>query len=402
VTITPAKSIHPTERALAFGAATSSLAKGLLFGVSALFFTRVVGLSAATVGFGLTVAGGVGLATAFGSGYLSDRLGARRVLLATTVLQGAALGAYTIVRNVIAFVLIASVAVGAEAAQRTARTTLLALQFTGADRVEVRARLRVVTNVFIGAGSVAAAGTLTLNSRAAYTITMVVAAVLVLSAAIPLRGLPEPRTSKNEQKQKTPLRDWRYLGIAALNGLLTIQFGLLTVGMPLWVTGHTRAPAATVALLLVLNTAFVALFQVRAARLATDIRTAGRVVFGAATALVLACALYAFAGHGPAVFATVLLVVGVLAHSTGEILAEAGGWELAFELADPRNAGAYQGVSQTGFAVGTMLAPAVVTTTAIDHGGPGWVVLAVTFLAAGAGTAVLAATAVPLFSPPPR
>jgi MFS family permease len=92
--------------------------------------------------------------------------------------------------------------------------------------------------------------------------------------------------------------------------------------------------------------------------------------------------------------ATALLVLGVFAHSTGEVLAEAGGWELAFELADPRNAGAYQGVSQTGPAVGAMLAPAVVTGTAIEHGGPGWAVLAVTFLLAGAGTAVLAATAV--------
>src|SRR6266536_4638619 len=78
------------------------------------------------------------------------------------------------------------------------------------------------------------------------------------------------------------------VGIAALNGLLTIQFGLLTVGLPLWVTGHTRAPAATVAALLVINTAFVALFQVRAARLATDIRTAGRVGFAAACALTVA------------------------------------------------------------------------------------------------------------------
>ena len=383
----------PIEQALTWGTATSSLAKGLLFGVSALFFTRVIGLSAATVGLGLTVAGGVGLAAAFGSGYAADRLGARRVLLATTVAQGAALAAYTIARSALVFVLVACVAVGSEAAQRTARTTLLARQFTGGDRVEVRARLRVVTNVFIGVGSLAAAGALTVDTAAAYAVTMAIAAVLVLSATVPLRRLPEPPRVP-EERHRTPLRDYRYIGIAALNGLLTIQFGLLTVGLPLWVTGHTRAPAATVAALLVINTAFVALFQVRAARLATDIRKAGRVVFAAACALTVACFLYATAAHGPVVMATALLVLGVFAHSTGEVLAEAGGWELAFELADPRNAGAYQGVSQAGPAVGAMLAPAMVTSTAIDHGGPGWAVLAVTFLIAGAGTAVLAATAV--------
>jgi MFS family permease len=380
------------ERALTWGTATSSLAKGLLFGISALFFTRVIGLSAPTVGLGLTIAGGAGLIASFGSGYLSDRLGAGRVLVVATVCQGVALGAYGLARSAVAFVLTACVAVAAEAAQRTARTTLLARQFTGAERVSVRARLRVATNVFIGVGSVAAAGALTVNSQPGYVVTMVVAAALVLASAIPLRHLPSPPPAARAFAGE-PLRDRRYVALAGLNGLLTIQFGVLTVGMPLWVTGHTRAPAATVALMLVVNTAFVALLQVRAARLARDIPTAGRVVLVAAVALVGACGLYAAAAHGPAAVAVVLLIAGVLAHSTGEILAESGGWELAFELADPRFAGAYQGVSQTGPAIGAMLAPAVVTTTAIDHGGPGWLALAVVFLIAGAATCVIAARA---------
>ncbi|HEX5199457.1 MFS transporter [Paractinoplanes rhizophilus] len=383
------------ERALLWGTTTSSLAKGLLFGISALFFTRVIGLSAATVGLGLTIAGGVGLAASFAAGHLSDRLGAGRVLVAMTLCQGAALGAYCLARTAVAFVLTACVAVGAEAAQRTARTTLLAREFTGADRVSVRARLRVATNVFIGVGSVAAAGALTLDSSSGYAATMVAAALLVLSSAIPLRHLPPasapPVASPGDRV--SPLRDRRYVAIAGLNGLLTIQFGVLTVGMPLWVTGHTRAPAATVALILVINTAFVALFQIRAARLARDIRTAGRVVLAAAAFLAVACGLYAGAAHGPALAAAVLLVLGVLAHSAGEVLAESGGWELAFELADPRFAGAYQGISQTGPAIGAMLAPAAVTTTAIDHGGPGWLALGALFLAAGAGTCAIAARA---------
>ncbi|WP_433307195.1 hypothetical protein ACQP2F_22855 [Actinoplanes sp. CA-030573] len=167
---------------------------------------------------------------------------------------------------------------------------------------------------------------------------------------------------------------------------MTIQFGVLTVGMPLWVTAHTRAPAATVALLLVLNTVVVALCQVRAARMVRDVPAAGRVVLSAAVALVVACGLYAAASRVVAAAAVAILVPAVLAHSLGEVLSEAGGWELAFELADPRAAGVYQGISQTGFAVGTAVAPAVVTSTAVNHGGPGWVVLAVMFLAAGVGT----------------
>ncbi len=385
----------PVEQALTWSTAGSSAAKGVLFGVSALYFTTVIGLSPATVGVGLTVAGGAGMAAAFGAGYLSDRFGAYRILLVATLAQAAALAAYCVARSAVTFLLIACVAVAGQGAQRTAQSTLLARQFIGADRVEVRARLRVTTNAFVGLGSATAAGALAIGSAAAYTAAMLACAVLVLASALPLRALrfagpaahPAPATAA---AGRSPLRDPRYLAVAALTGLITMQFGLLTVGMPLWVTRHTAAPAATVALLLVLNTVVVILFQVRAARLARDIPAAGRTVLLAGALLVVACGLYAVAGHGGAAVAVGVLVLAVLAHSAGEILSEAGGWELAFELADPLSAGAYQGVSQTGFAVGTALAPAVVTSTAIDHGGPGWLVLAAVFLAAATGTLLVA------------
>jgi hypothetical protein len=372
------------ERVLAWSAATSSLAKGVLFSISALFFTRVIGLPVATVGTGLTIAGAAGMAAAYGAGRLADWIGARRVLLGSTIVQGAALGAYVLARTPLAFVVVACAAVGAQAAQRTAQATLLARAFTGPGRVRTRARLRVVTNIGVGAGSAIAAGALTVQTRFAYAVAMLAAATLVLASAWPLRALPDARPSPTGPR--APLADRRYLGIAALNGVITMQFGLLTVGVPLWVAGRTAAPARTVALLLVLNTVVVTLSQIPAARLAADVRSAARAVLAAGVLLVVACLLYAGAGSGGTAVAVTLLVLGVLAHSGGEVLSEAGGWELAFELADPRFAGAYQGVSQTGFAVGTMLAPAVVTGTAVAHGTPGWLALGALFLAAAAGT----------------
>src|SRR5436853_5997915 len=71
---------EPTVRALTWATISASLAKGIFFSVSALFFTRVIGLSAASVGLGLTVAGAAGVAASFAAGYLCDRVGADRVL----------------------------------------------------------------------------------------------------------------------------------------------------------------------------------------------------------------------------------------------------------------------------------------------------------------------------------
>jgi hypothetical protein len=253
-----------------------------------------------------------------------------------------------------------------------------------------------VTNVFVGLGSAAAAGALMIGTRSAYVVAMLSTALLVLSSALPLRALgrlvmpvahPPPARRKPGRQ---PLRDPTYLTVAGLNAVMTMHFGLLTVGMPLWVTAHTRAPAATVAVLLVLNTVVVALFQVGAARRSRDIASSGRAVAQAGALLVFACLLYAVAGSVAAAVAVAVLVLAALVHSAGEVLSEAGGWGLAFDLANPRNAGAYQGVSQTGFAIGTMLAPIVVTTTAIDHGPPGWLLLAALFLAAGTATWLIA------------
>jgi len=186
-----------------------------------------------------------------------------------------------------------------------------------------------------------------------------------------------------------PLRDRTYVASVVLNAVVAMQFGAMTVGVPLWVAS-TDAPTAVVSALLVVNTALVALLQVRASRGTHDVRGAGRAVRRGSVLLAAACVLYAGAGYGSLVAATALLVLAAVAHSLGEVLSEAGGWGMAFELADPRRAGAYQGLSQTGYALAGMAAPVVVTALPIRFGTPGWLVLGAVFVAAGAGAAAVA------------
>ncbi|MGY1857095.1 MFS transporter [Modestobacter sp. SYSU DS0290] len=390
----------PVARALTWATMATSLSSGVFYTVSALFFTRVLGMSATTVGAGLTVAGAAGVAGSLGAGFLADRLGARRLLLLATLGQGLALVAYVGARTTALFIAVACCAVGLRYTQSTARQAVLARSFTGADRVVVRARLRVVTNVFIGLGTVLAGVALLVDTGVAYRAAMLVSGLFVLVSCPPLRrlarqgepvgsdGLPDPLAAGT--RGPSPLRDRRYLAVTGLSAVMAMHFGLQTVGVPLWVASHTDAPAVTVSALLVLNTVVVALFQVRAARGTDDVRVAGRVVARAGLLLALACAFYAVAGAGGAAVAVAVLVLAVLAHSGAEMWAEAGNWGLAFELADPRSAGAYQGVSQTGYSLGAMLAPLVVTATAIEHGVVGWGVLAAVFAAAGGVTWVIA------------
>jgi MFS family permease len=384
----------PTAAVLLVSTSVSSASKGIMFSVSALYFSKVVGLSAVTVGAGLTTAGIVAILTTFVAGRFSDRYGARAVMTGSAVLQAAALGGYCLTRNTVTFIALACVALGAQGMQRTAQVTLIARTSTGSGRTALRARLRVATNIFIAVGSGAGALALAVGSVPAYRIALLTAALLVLLAVLPLRTLPalEPEAASETgpgsagTAGSSPLHDRRYLAVAGLNGVVSVQFALLTVGMPLWVAAHTNAPDFMAGGLLILNTVLVTLFQVRATRRVTDLVSAARAVFTGSALLGLACVLYCLAGYPGTMAAIVLLVIAVAAHSFGEVVTESGGWELAFELADPRRPGAYQGVSQTGTAVGTALAPLLITSTAIAHGPAGWMLLGGMFLAAGAGT----------------
>ncbi|GAB6897352.1 MFS transporter [Kineosporia succinea] len=385
---------HPTVRALTLATMASATANGVFYTVSALFFTRVAGLPATTVGLGLTIAGAAGVAASFAAGRLCDRFGADRVLLIVTATQAVALLLYTSARDVLTFTVIACVAVGSRAMQGTARQTVLAVAFPGPDRVPVRARMRVVTNVFIGLGSLLGGAALLADTHAAYTTALVVVAVLSGFSCLPLRALklPAPEPVSRSGLDGSPLADRRYLAVTALNSLMSMHFGLANVGIPLWVVFHTDAPAVTVSGLLLLNTTLVALLQVRLARGTDDVGAASGAVALGGLLLALACALYAGAASAGVLGAVVLLVLAGVVHALAEMRGEAGAWGLAFELADPRRPGAYQGVSQTGYALGGMLAPLVVTTTAIDHGTAGWAVLAGVFVTVGLLTRLIVRT----------
>ncbi|WP_049556184.1 MFS transporter [Nonomuraea sp. SBT364] len=389
-------------RSLTLSTMAYALSSGVFYTVSTLYFTLVIGLGATTVGLGLGIAGGAGVLSSYASGRLADRLGAHRVQTAATALNGVAMLAYTLTSDAVMFTLIACLTVAMRSASGTSKQAMLARWYTGPERVEVRARMRVVTNVFIGLGTLAAAAALLAGTAVAYQAAIVACGVLLLTAAVPLARLgrqvpelpgrmtaPAGPAADGAAKGPSPLKDRTYVASVACNAVVALQFGLMTVGVPLWVAS-TGAPTALVSVLLVLNTVVVAVLQVRVSRGVHDVRRAGIAVRRASWLIALACGLYALAGYGNAVIACALLIMAALAHTLGEILGEAGGWGMAFELADQRSAGAYQGLSQTGYAIAAMVSPVLVTSTAVEHGTVGWLALAALFVAGGTGAAMVA------------
>lgn len=386
-----------------------TLGRGAFFTLTTLYLTLIVGLEPVTVGIGLTIAGAVGVASSLTFGHLSDRVSARKMLIVLHVVQGAALIGYLFVRDLPTLVIVASLVLLAQQGGGSVRSSVVGRAFRGEDRVRIRATMRTVTNVGIGVGTAVAAVPLALGTPFAFHLTMTIAGSLFLLSAVLVAGLDPRRVDVRREDPdaetpasapvaavRSPYRDPRFLWLTALMGVFGIQFGVFEIGVPLWVVAHTIAADVVVSPLLLVNTVVVVLLQVRMSRGTGTFSGAGRAMTRAGWLMVAACALWAGAGWiggegwGPAAAVIVVLLAAAVAHSLAEITSSAAGWSLSFDLAPQERMGSYQGVYGTGYAVGAMIAPAVVTMTAIDLGTAGWAILAAMFAVAAAGVVLIA------------
>ncbi|SEG55701.1 Major Facilitator Superfamily protein [Actinacidiphila yanglinensis] len=388
----------PVIRRLAWLTLVNAFGNGLFMTVGVLFFTRALHFSAAGVGLGLTLAGLCGVLASMPGGRAADRWGTKPVLMALVIAEGAGMACYGLVHSFPVFVLLACLVTAVDRASSAVRNTLYAQALPKQARVEGRAYLRAVTNVAIGAGASLAALALQADSRQAYVTAILVDAATFAAVAVMLPSIPIPPAAGRAPapvaagtgrageppRPRSALRDLPFLVVTVLNSVLTLQFGVIEVGMPLWLVQSTHAPRVLVAPLLIVNTVLVVLLQVRATRGTGELRAAA-VAFRRGALLVAACCLVAATAHGLAATAAclVLLAAAVL-QSLGEVLSQAGGWALSYALAREEAMGAYQGLFNAGSAAAMMLGPGLVTVTALDHGLAGWALLAALFAVAGA------------------
>ena len=373
-------------RVLAAATLVNTFGNGLMFTASALYFTRIVGLSAAQVGIGLTVAGIVGLFAGMPVGHAADRMGPREMqLLLLSAMTVLVLG-YIVVTTFWQFVAVACCVSLLDAGSRSARGALIARAMPPDRRVYARAYLRSVTNLGIAAGAACAGIALHLDTATAYRTLIVVDAMTFLLAGLVMRQLPRvaPVSREHAASPWLVLRDRPYVAMVLTSSVLGLHFGLIEIGVPLWVANHTDAPRSLVSALFIINTVAIVLFQVRVSR-GVDVPAAGaRAMWRAGWVLFVACLLFASADGLGAWQAAAVLVVAALVHVVGEILQSAGSFCLNIELAPEHAQGQYQGLAGTGMALSMMLAPSVVAFLPLGLGRPGWVVLGVVFVLAGA------------------
>jgi predicted MFS family arabinose efflux permease len=371
-------------RLLASSTLTNALGNGLYTVGSMLFFTRWDRLSVAQVGVGLTIAGVIGLIAAVPIGAACDRYGAKITFQALLALQGVAVIAFIFISGFWPFTGIAALNATGMKAGRAANNILIA-DLAGEDRVTARTFLRATNNLGLAAGSLLGGIALSINTRDAYGELLLADALTFILALFLLTGvtLPSKTRVSRAHREWAALRDLHYISLTAANGLMSLQYFVLTLGLPLWVADHTAAPKSIVAVLLAINTIMVAAGQMWAGRGVTGRSTAGTYLRRAGLVFLGSMALFGVAGRSPAPVAIGLLLLAVTIHTLAEMWQAAGAFEISFSHAPSHSIGMYQAVFNLGMSGAETLAPAIITAACLGLGFPGWILLGALFAFSG-------------------
>ncbi len=371
-------------RVLALATLVNTIGTGLFMTSSVLYFTRAVGLPAAQVGIGLTVAGLIGLLAGIPVGDLADRRGPREVQLVTLLLMAVTMAGYVFIDSFAVFAVVATVDMLATSASNAARGGLI--RRVGGERAAAfRAQLRAISNVGISLGAVAAGVAIQVDTRLAYQILVLLNAISFLACALVCLRLPHypPLPRPKQERRWLALTDRPFVAYTALNGVMTLQYVVLSLPLPIWIASHTSAPRWTVAAVMLINTFLCVFLQVRVGSKVDTVAKGGAAMRNAGLIFLASCVLMALLADVPGWLAALLLVVAVVVHTTGELWHASASFTLGFDLAPAHAQAQYQGLQGMGFGAGLAIAPIVLASLCIGLGQPGWVLLGGIFAVAG-------------------
>lgn len=371
------------QRVIAASNLVNTIGSGIYLTAGVLYFTQSAHLPAGDVGWGLGLAGIVSLTAGIAVGHLADRRSARGVYAATLVIRGLGTAAFLLVDTFWPFVIAVCLATGAHTAGQAARAPIIRAH--GGDRPqEFRAYLRALTNIGISVGALLAGWAVQTGTHQAYALLIIGNAIACASSAAFLVLLPPvtpiPTTSG---PRWIALPDLPYLLVTTLDGIMSIQFKVLTVALPLWLIQATTAPRWLISATMLVNTAIVIALQVRASRGINTPAAGGRAYRRAGVMFLASCSLLSLTAGVPAWLAATLILTAVVIHAIGELWHSAAGFEVSFALAPDHATGQYLGVFGLGLGLAETLGPGLLIALCINWGQPGWYVAGALFTVTG-------------------
>ncbi len=360
-----------------------ALGEGTFMTGSAVFFTQIVGLSAAQVGLGLTCAGIAAFLAALPMGKLVDRFGPKKMWAVSATGQAAMFAVWPFITDFKGYV---AMAVGMEvigALGGAAHGAYTIDVLPPDERVKSRAYMYSALNVGFTLGSLIGGFALAFHSNDVLHLLPWFTAVVFLVNAAAISRLPRashddrtPEDRKVKVAGPGPLRNPGWLLTTFFGGVFWTNQVLLNIVIPLWLVEETDAPRVLLAFLFGTNTVMCIFLPMAAARGVEDVPTALKAIRVSSTFFVLSC-LITMATHDTVGWVTISLVwLGHVTVTGAELYLSAASWSFEAELMDPRQRGAYQGAAELSGTLGRVWAPAVYTFLAMNWGAAGWLVIA--------------------------
>jgi MFS family permease len=370
-----------------------SVGTGMFLAGSALFFTRVMGLSVGQVGLGLSLAGVTGFVCAVPLGRLADRFGSRRILVLLYLWRGLGFVAYAFIHDFLAFVVIACLLGAAEwAVGPLVRALVAAVEPEDGSPVRTMAAMNAVRNVGFTVGALLATAAIAAQDPTAYRALVLADAVSFLVAAGLLARLPVtvgPRAVRAAERS-VRVRDPRFLLLTTSNGVLYLHTAVLSVGLPLWISTRTHAPATMIGAVIALNTVLAVVLGLALSSGSDGLVPAATRQLWAGWCLAACCVLVAATGSVGSLPASALLLAGAVALTLGEVFQSLGSWGLSYALSPEDQRNYYLTVWNLGDTGATIVGPAVLTAGVLQAGAYGWLVLAGVFALVGMAVPLVA------------
>jgi len=368
-----------------------ALGDGTFMAGSAVFFTKVVGLTGPQVGLGLTIAGVAAFIAAYPMGKLVDRWGAKRCWAISSAGQAALVCSWPFIDSFGGYVALAVAleVVGSLGGAAHGAYTIDVLP--AAERVESRAYMYSALNVGFTLGALAGGVALATESLTVISALPWFTAVVFAVNAVNITRLPPAShdlRSTEERKVKVegpgPMRNTGWLAASFCDGVLWTNQVILNLVIPLWLVQKTDAPWVVLAFLFGTNTVMCILLPLAAARGIRDLSTGLRAIRISTFFFIVSCVITLSTHHTVGLLTIVLFFAGHVTLTGAELFLSAASWTFEAELMDPRRRGEYQGAAELMGTLGRVWAPALYTFLVMDWSSLGWLVIAAIVSAAAA------------------
>ncbi len=261
-----------------------TLGTGLFLPFSLLYFHVVIGLPLSTVGLALSLATIITVPMVPFSGTLVDRFGAKRVVVASQLLQGTGIFGYLIVNGAAVLGGMALLVAAGQSLFWSAHFTLVAQLAAPNERDRSYGLAAATRNTGLGLGGLLAGVLVGANAVLGYHLIVIANGLsFFLAAGLLLLGVhvssPQSSESLHRPAYRLVLRDRPFLLLATANIVFALCSTLLTIGVPVYIAEALHAPVWVIGTLIALSTALIAVLQTVGVRLLEPYRRTHALVF---------------------------------------------------------------------------------------------------------------------------